>query len=175
MGYKYKDQHALFVSTDSGSTYSRIYLLQSISEDDTKDTEEVTDLGLSDSDYAYPEGTKKTGTVTAEIIYADNYTSSKGYKEFKDWYDDDTELDFQIVKTKQTGTGIDATIEPVTASDVPTGDTLYSTTFKGIITGITRAMNAGEYFKSTLNIAKRGKSTQTAIVGTSGTTTTTTT
>jgi len=173
MANKYKDRFALFVSTDSGSTYNRIYLLQSVSEDDSKDTEEITDLGLSDSDYAYPEGTKKTGTVSAEIIYADNYASSKGYKEFKDWYDDDTELDFKIVKTKQTGTGLDATIEPITAADVINGDTLYESTFKGIITSINRAMNAGEYFKSTLEVAKRGKTTQTAIVGTSTTTTTT--
>jgi len=170
MPRKTKQSYAAFVSTDSGSSYDRIYLLQSMSLDSTSETQEISDLGLSDADYAYPEVTKKSGSLTLNGILAQDLAADNtGYFDFLGWQDGGTELTIKIVRTKQTGTGVDAVVTPIAAADLAAGTTEKYVSFDCIVTGVTQSANVGEYVTFDATLQTRGQITVSTLTATTTT------
>jgi hypothetical protein len=170
MPRKTKQAFAAFVSIDSGSSYDRIYLLQSMSMDGSAETQEISDLGLSDADYAFPEVTKKSGTMTLNSILAQDLAADNvGFFDWFGWWKGGTELTIQIIRTKQTGTGVDAVVVPITAADLAAGTTEKYLSFDGIVTNVTQGTNVGEYATYDVTLATRGEPTVSTLTATTTT------
>jgi hypothetical protein len=158
MPRKTKQAYAAFVSTDDGSSFDRIYLLQSMSIEASAETQDISDLGISDADYAYPETTKKSGSLTLNGILAQDLAADNtGFFDFFGWWKAGTELDFRIVRTKQTGTGVDATVVPITANDLAASTTEKYQYFAGVVTNVSQSANVGEYVTYDVTISTRGE------------------